>query len=82
MSSHAYLDGFFYKPRVDFELLEQHREGLVGTSGCLGGAVCQALLADDYAGARELVGALPVTIFGRDSFFVELQDHGLPEQQR
>ena len=45
VSSHAYLDGFFQKPRVDFELLEQHHEGLVGTTGCLGGAVSQALLA-------------------------------------
>jgi len=46
ISSHAYLDGFFYKPRVDFELLERHREGLIATSGCLGSAVCQRLLAD------------------------------------
>ena len=53
VSSHAYLDGFYYKPRVDFELLEQHHEGLVATTGCLGGAVSQALLAgDDDARAR------------------------------
>ena len=51
VSSHAYLDGFHQKPHVDFELLEQHHEGLVATSGCLGGAVSQALLHDDYDGA-------------------------------
>ena len=79
VSSHAYLDGFFQKPRVDFELLEQHHEGLVGTTGCLGGAVSQALLKGDYDGARTLVDRFQ-TVFGRDSFFVELQDHGLPEQ--
>ena len=79
VSSHAYLDGFFQKPRVDFELLEQHHEGLVGTTGCLGGAVSQALLKGDYDLARAHVDRFQ-TIFGRDSFFIELQDHGLPEQ--
>ena len=81
VSSDAYLDGYYYKPRVDFELLERHAKGLVATTGCLGGAVSQALLADDYAGATELVDRFQY-IFGRDSFFVELQDHGLPEQDR
>jgi DNA polymerase-3 subunit alpha len=81
ISSHAYLDGFFYKPRVDFELLERHREGLIATSGCLGSAVCQRLLADDYAGARELAARFQ-SILGRDSYFIELQDHGLADQHR
>src|SRR6516162_6948527 len=45
----AYLEGYYYKPRVDFELLEQHARGLIATTGCLGGAVSQRLLADDYA---------------------------------
>src|SRR6476620_532688 len=79
VSSQAYLDGFFQKPRVDFDLLEQHHEGLVGTTGCLGGAVSQAILAGDYALAQQHVERFQ-SIFGRDSFFVELQDHGLPEQ--
>src|SRR4051794_9950741 len=79
VSSHAYLDGFFQKPRVDFELLEQHHEGLVATTGCLGGAVSQAILRDDYDAAREHTARFQ-SIFGRDSFFIELQDHGLPEQ--
>jgi DNA polymerase-3 subunit alpha len=81
LASHAYLDGYYYKPRVDFELLERHAPGLVATTGCLGGVVSQRLLADDYTGAAELVDRFQ-SIFGRDSFFVELQDHGLPEQDR
>jgi DNA polymerase-3 subunit alpha len=81
VASHAYLDGFFYKPRVDFELLEQHHEGMIATSGCLGGLVCKQLTAGDYNGARESVARFQ-SIFGRESFFVELQDHGLPEQQQ
>jgi DNA polymerase-3 subunit alpha len=81
VASSAYLEGFYQKPRVDFELLEQHHEGLVATSGCLGGAVSQALMKGDYTYACELVERFQ-SIFGRDSFFVELQDHGLPEQQQ
>jgi DNA polymerase-3 subunit alpha len=81
LASGAYLEGYYYKPRVDFELLEKYARGLIATTGCLGGAVSQRLLADDYAGAVDLVDRLQ-SIFGRDSFFVELQDHGLPEQAR
>jgi DNA polymerase-3 subunit alpha len=81
VSSQAYLDGFFYKPRADFELLEQHREGLVATSGCLGSAVCQRLLADDYPGAREIASRFQ-DVLGRDNFFIEMQDHGLADQHR
>src|SRR5262245_46599180 len=81
VSSAAYLDGFFYKARLDFELLEQHREGLIATSGCLGGMICQALLKGDEAGALEAAGKFQ-EILGRDNFFVELQDHGLAEQRQ
>ena len=81
LSSQAYLDGYFYKPRMDFELLSAHSEGIVATSGCLGSAICQALLHDDEAGAREIAARF-VDILGRDSFFIEMQDHGLPEQHR
>jgi DNA polymerase-3 subunit alpha len=80
VASHAYLDGFYFKPRVDFELLERHRDGLIATSGCLGGVVCQRLMAGDYTGAREDAARFQ-DILGRDSFFIELQDHGLPEQR-
>ncbi len=59
VASNAYLDGFYYKPRIDFELLEQHRAGLIATSGCLGGLVCQQLMAGDYTGRTRQRGALP-----------------------
>ena len=81
VSSGAYLEGFHYKPRVDFELLGKHHEGLIGTSGCLGSAVCQALLAGDERGAREIAGRFQ-DVLGRESYFIELQDHGLADQHR
>ncbi len=80
VASNAYLDGFYYKPRIDFELLEQHGAGLIATSGCLGGLVCQQLMAGDYTAARDNAARFQ-DILGRDSFFIELQDHGLPEQR-
>ena len=81
LSSLAFLEGYYYKPRLDWDLLERFSSGLVATSGCLGGVVLQALLRDDYAKAVELAGRLQ-TIFGRENFFIEMQDHGLNEQQR
>ncbi|MBW3662207.1 MAG: DNA polymerase III subunit alpha [Actinobacteria bacterium] len=81
LSTKAYLEGMWYKPRIDRELLAQHNEGLVVLSGCLGAEVNQHLLHDDRSAARQAIGEF-VDIFGRDRFFVELQDHGIPEQQR
>ncbi|MFZ6002304.1 MAG: DNA polymerase III subunit alpha [Actinomycetota bacterium] len=81
LSSRAFLSGYYYKPRVDFELLDEHSEGLIVTSGCLGGHVLQHLLKDDFDGAVKAAGRLQ-DIFGRDSFFIEMQDHGIPEQRR
>jgi DNA polymerase-3 subunit alpha len=81
LSSKAYLEGYFYKPRLDWELLAQHSEGLVATTGCLGGVVNQALLRGDVEGATAKAGRLQ-DIFGKDNLFVEVQDHGLPEQAR
>ncbi|MBM3694170.1 MAG: DNA polymerase III subunit alpha, partial [Actinobacteria bacterium] len=81
ISSGAYLDGYYYKPRADFELLARHHDGLVATSGCLGSAVCQRLLRDDYTGALETAARFQ-EVMGRDNFFIEMQDHGLPEQHR
>ncbi|HET9442187.1 MAG TPA: DNA polymerase III subunit alpha, partial [Acidimicrobiales bacterium] len=81
LSSKAYLQGYFYKPRLDWELLAQHSEGVIATTGCLGGVVLQALLNDQTERAAELAARLQ-DIFGRDSLFVELQDHGLAEQRR
>ncbi len=81
LSSAAYLEGYYYKPRVDWELLERHHAGLIATTGCLGGVVLQALLADDQVRAEGLAARLQ-DIFGKDNLFVELQDHGLPAQQK
>ncbi len=81
VSSKAYLDGFYYKPRTDWELLEEHSEGLICTSGCLGGLVNQHLLKDDFDSALKAASRYQ-DIFGKDSFFIELQDHGLPEDAK
>jgi DNA polymerase-3 subunit alpha len=81
LSSAAYLEGYFYKARIDWELLQRHHEGVIATTGCLGGVVLQALLRGDTERATALAGRLQ-DIFGRDSMFVELQDHGLDEQRR
>ncbi len=81
LSSAAYLEGYYYKPRVDWEMLERYHEGLIATTGCLGGVVLQALLAGDEQKAKALAGRLQ-DIFGRESLFVELQDQGLPAQRR
>src|SRR3954470_13730009 len=80
LSSTAFLEGYYYKPRLDWELLERHHEGLIATTGCLGGHVLQSLVQGDPAGALQKAGRLQ-DIFGRDSLFVELQDHGLPAQR-
>ncbi|MGO9964124.1 MAG: DNA polymerase III subunit alpha [Acidimicrobiales bacterium] len=81
LSSAAYLEGYYYKPRVDWELLERYHDGLIVTTGCLGGVVAQALLADDFDAAMQLTGRLQDT-FGKENLFVELQDHGLEAQRR
>jgi DNA polymerase-3 subunit alpha len=81
LSSMAFLEGYYYKPRLDWELLERYAKGLIATSGCLGGVVLQALLQDNYDKALELAGRLQ-TIFGPENFFIEIQDHGIPEQLR
>ncbi len=81
LSSAAYLEGYYYKPRVDWELLERHHSGLIATTGCLGGVVLQALLSGDEAEAERRAARLQ-DIFGRDNLFVELQDHGIADQHR
>ena len=81
LSSRAYLEGYYMKPKVDWELLEDHHEGIIATTGCLGGQVLQALMNGDEQGALEKAARLQ-DIFGRDNLFVEIQDHGIPEQHR
>ncbi len=81
LSSLAYLEGYYYKPRVDYELLAKYSEGVIATTGCLGGLVLQALARDDIKGAYEHASTLK-DIFGRDNLFVEVQDHGLELQRK
>ena len=81
LSSRAYMEGYYYKPRVDWELLEDHHEGIIATTGCLGGQVLQSLLQQDFDGALAKAARLQ-DIFGRDNLFVEIQDHGIPEQRQ
>jgi DNA polymerase-3 subunit alpha len=80
LSSAAFLEGYYYKPRVDWELLERFHHGLIATSGCLGGVVLQSLLQGDDRGAMAKAARLQ-EIFGKDGFFIELQDHGLTDQK-
>ncbi len=81
LSSDAYLDGgYFYKPRVDFELLDRYHEGLIATTGCLGGLVPQALARGDISSALEVAARLQ-DIFAPENLFVEVQDHGIAKQR-
>lgn len=75
----AALEGFYYKPRIDHQLLRDHAKGLIGTSACLGSEVCQALMTGDYDRAKD-IAALYRDIFDPGCFFIELQDHRIPEQ--
>ncbi len=81
LASRAFMEGYYYKPRVDWEILAEHSEGLIATTGCLGGHVLQSLIHGDERAAFEKAARLQ-DIFGRDNLFVELQDHGIPEQRR
>ena len=78
--SHGFIDGFYTKPRVDHELLKKHSEGLICLSACLAGEIPRALVADDIEKARE-VALFYKEIFGED-FYIELQDHGIEDQQK
>ncbi|HVM53865.1 MAG TPA: DNA polymerase III subunit alpha [Acidimicrobiales bacterium] len=80
LSSDAFLNGYWYKPKCDWESLERYHEGVIATTGCLGGHVLQSLLRGDEQDALAKAARLQ-DIFGRDNLFVELQDHGLPAQR-
>ena len=78
--SKAFVEGFYYKPRVDLELLEKYHEGVIALSACLAGEVARYLARGMYEDAK--IAALRYQdIFGKGNFFLELQDHGIPEQQ-
>jgi DNA polymerase-3 subunit alpha len=93
LSSKSFLEGYYYKPRMDSELLAAHAEGIVATSGCLGGPVAgrlapeaaneegQAKQVRDFDAALKAAGHYQ-DIFGRDNFFIEIQDHGIAAQRQ
>jgi len=93
LSSKAFLEGYYYKPRMDIDLLSEHSEGVIATSGCLGGLVPQLLAPDavseegNKGNIRDLEAAVSAAgrfqdVFGKDGFFIELQDTGLEAQRR
>ncbi len=77
----AHVDGYYYKPRIDREHLAKHSKGLVGLSACLSGEIPKALEVEDWELARKLAGEYG-DIFGKDRFYLELQDHGIPDQRK
>ena len=77
--SKGFVDGYYYKPRVDMEVLEQYHEGIIALSACLAGEVQKFLLRGMYAEAMETAKRYE-NIFGKGNFFLELQDHGMQEQ--
>ncbi len=81
LASLAYVEGLYYKPRIDWELLEGCAEGLVCLTGCLNSRLNEFLLTDDEAAAEKWLGDLR-DLFGGDRLYVELQNHGLPDQER
>ena len=78
--SAGFVDGFYYRPRVDKEILRQYHSGIIASSACLAGEVARHLTRGDYPGAVRAAAEYR-DIFGEGNFFLELQDHGIPEQK-
>lgn len=81
MDSAAYVDGFYYKPRIDLEMLKKHTKGVICLSACIAGKIPELLLAGDYEGAKNYAIMLR-DMFEEGDFYIEIQDHGIPEQKR
>jgi DNA polymerase-3 subunit alpha len=79
LSSIGYLEGFYYRPRIDMEVLRRHSAGIIATSACVAGAIPRALLAGDTARAQKLTEEY-IDIFGKENFFFELQNHGIDKE--
>ena len=80
LDSIAYVDGFYYRPRIDYKTLAEYSEGLICLSACLAGRVAKKLIKNDYQGAKEV--ALMLKDIYKDDFYLEIQDHGLEDQKR
>ena len=81
LTSESYARGFYRRPRIDLETLAKYSKGIIGLSGCLNGVASQYLLYSDYEKAREATGKF-VDIFGRDNYFIEVQNHFMPPQKK
>ncbi len=81
ISSMGFTDGFYYKPRVDFSMLERYSEGLICLSACLAGEIPQAIVANDEQKAAELIETY-CQLYGKENFFLEIQNHGIAEQRK
>ncbi|MBN2235025.1 MAG: PHP domain-containing protein, partial [Opitutales bacterium] len=81
MVSKAHTEGMYYRPRVDMDTLAQYSKGIIGLSGCINGVASQYLLYGEYEKAREATATF-IDIFGKDSYYIEIQDHGLSFQRR
>ncbi len=80
LDSLAFVDGFYYRPRIDYEVLKQHTEGVICLSACLAGRIPRLLVADEYEKAKEFALSMKA-LFG-DDFYLEIQDHGIPEEKK
>jgi len=81
LTTEAHLDGYYYKPRIDKEILAKYSAGLIGLSGCLASEIPDLIVKDQIARARDAVDWFKQTL-GADNFFLELQNHGIPEQAK
>ena len=81
LTTAAHLEGFYYKPRIDKELLEAHKDGIIALSGCLASEIPQAIIRDDLEKARDSLDWFK-QLFGKERFFLELQNHGINEQAK
>src|SRR5215469_16612899 len=81
LATAAHIEGYYYKPRIDKEILAAHREGLIALSGCLASEIPESILKDQLPKARETVDWFKQTL-GPENFYLELQNHGLPEQAK
>ncbi|MBP3337287.1 MAG: DNA polymerase III subunit alpha [Clostridia bacterium] len=79
--SEGFTNGFYYKPRVDFDMIKRFSGGLIALSACLAGDIPQAIMADDLEKAKKLIQDY-IDVFGKENFFLEIQDHGIAEQKK
>lgn len=79
--SAAHIEGFYYKPRADFDLLKENSEGIIALSACIAGEIPKRLLLGDFEDAKRIAQKY-IDIFGKENFYIELQDHGLSEQKQ